>query len=231
MNYLQLCQSLRAEAGLSGSGPASVVGQSGMYGKLVDWVQEAYAEILDMHPWSFLWTRATPVLTIGQTVYTGADFDPAITDLGRVFASQMLDISSASRPRILWCEWSALDRRSTDGAQGPPRYFTRRPDDALVFYPVPDDDYEIQIDYQRAAPALAANDDLPLIPDAKLHKIIVYKALEYYGQHNEDMGAAQHGARQFAVLLSRMADLYTPAMRIEPAPLDQPQPPSIAELV
>lgn len=222
MTYLELCQALRTEAGLSGTGPATVVGQTGMYGKLVDWIQEAYAEILDMYPWSFLWTRVTPTLTSGQTVYDGTDFTPAITDLGKVYAQNMLEITTASRPRIYYRDWPSIDRASTDGAVGPPRYFSRRPDDSLHFYPVPDDDYEIQMDYQRIAPVLAANTDEPLIPDATLHKIIVWKALEYYGQHNEDMTSAQYAARQFNNLLSRMVDRYAPAIQTDAVPVDQP---------
>lgn len=231
MNYLQLCQALRNEAGLSGTGPATVVGQTGMYGKLVDWIQEAYAEILDMYPWSFLWARVTPVLTVGQTVYTGADFTPAITDLGKVYARRMLEITSDSRPRIFYRDWVTIDHASNDGSVGSPRYFARRPDDALVFYPEPDDAYEIQIDYQKVAPVLAANTDEPLIPDSTLHKIIVWKALEYYGQHNEDMTSAQFGARQFNNMLSRMVDRYAPSIQSAAVPVDQPDYASDAELV
>lgn len=231
MTYLELCQSLRTEAGLSGTGPATVVGQTGMYGKLVEWIQEAYAEILDMYPWSFLWTRVTPTLTATQTVYAGADFTPAITDLGKVFAGRMFDITTTSRPAVLFRDWNLLDRASTDGAVGPPRYFTRRPDDSLQFYPEPDDTYEVQIDYQKIAPVLAANADEPLIPDATLHKIIVWKALEYYGQHNEDMTSAQFAARQFNNLLSRMVDRYAPVIQTSPVPVDQSPAASISELV
>jgi hypothetical protein len=229
LNYLQLCQALRAESGLSGTGPSSVVGQSGMYARLVEWTQEAYAEILDMLPWSFLWARATPTLTIGQTIYTPAQL--GVADLGRIWAKSVLD-TTAAPPVLLRCyPWQTLDSMYWSGRQGPPRYFARRPDNTIQILPEPDLAYTLQLDYQRIAPALTANTDTPLIPDANLHKAIVYKALEYYGMHDENVTAMQHGARQFAVMLSRMDTLYGQPIQTATAPVDQAQPPVLAELV
>ena len=45
MTYLELCQTLRREAGVSGVGPASVVDQSGEYLRLVEWIKAAWTEI------------------------------------------------------------------------------------------------------------------------------------------------------------------------------------------
>ena len=228
--YLELCKDLRAEAGVQGTGPATVVSQTGMYGRLVAWIQEAYAEVLEMHPWSFLWARVTPVLTIGQAAYTGADFDPVITDLGRIYARKMLDLTSTGTPRIYYRDWDTIDAMDAT-AVGPPRYFTRRPDDAIVFYPTPDFAYEVQIDYIKDGHTLAANADEPLIPDAGLHKIITFKALELYAMHNEDPTAGSHGNRQFAVFLSRLHSKYGRPLMTAPLPLDTEVNPDALELV
>ena len=48
--FLELCKRLRAEAGLSGSGPSTVINQTGHYGNVVRWVQQAYSLILKLYP-------------------------------------------------------------------------------------------------------------------------------------------------------------------------------------
>jgi hypothetical protein len=224
--FLQLCQDLRTESGIPGTGPATVVGQTGMYGKLVGWVQEAYSEILRMHAWSFLWARATPTLIDGQAAYTGADL--LITDLGRVYASKVFDTTDGLK-RLYYQSWDRIDESPV--VSGTPRYFTRRPDQALLFYPTPDDAYTLRLDYLREGSALSANGDVPIIPDAQLHKIIVYKALQYYALHDENQSALQHGMLQFNMLLSQMYSKYGPPLITAAVPLDQEPVASTAELV
>lgn len=229
MTFLELCQAVRAEAGIQGSGPSTVVGQTGMYGRIVDWVGEAYAEILKMHPWSFLWTRVTPELTSAQAAYTGADFDPAITDLGRIYSGSMKDLTTTNTPKIYFRDWSILDAQAA--ASGPPRYFTRRPDDAIIFYPTPDAVYEVQFDYLKDGHTLVDNTDTPLIPDATLHKIIVYKALDYYGMYDENQTASLHGGRQFNMMLGQMHAKYGRQLQTAAIALDQETNPNAVELV
>jgi len=231
--YLELCQDVRAEAGLSGTGPSSVLNQSGMYQRIVRWTQQAYAEILRMHTWSFLWARVSPTLTIGQTAYIGTDFTPDITDLGRIYAGKMLDLTSTGTPRIYYRPWDVVDRMLTANptTTGRPQYFTRRPDDKIVFYPEPDFAYEVQIDYLREKHTLAANADVPLVPGNDLQQIIVYKALEYYAMHDENPAAGSHGLRQFNMLLSELHERYGPPLMTAPISLDQEANPDAMELV
>jgi hypothetical protein len=44
-NFIQLCQLLRQEAGIAGTGPSTTEGQSGELGRLVQWIIEAYEDI------------------------------------------------------------------------------------------------------------------------------------------------------------------------------------------
>ena len=70
-NFLQLCQALVQEAGMSGSGPLTTVNQTGELGRVVNWVQRAYADILEKHDdWNFLRFTFNLPLTIGQSVYS-----------------------------------------------------------------------------------------------------------------------------------------------------------------
>ena len=55
MNFLSLCQRLRQECGVDGTGPVSVTGQTGEQKRLVDWIVQAWVEIQEERPdWLFL---------------------------------------------------------------------------------------------------------------------------------------------------------------------------------
>lgn len=226
MDFLTLCQALRREAGIQGSGPAAVTGQSGMYEKLVGWVQEAYREILKMHPWRFAWARATTSVSSGTAEYASL---AGITDLGRIYRASVRDMTSAGTPVLRYIDWPEFDRLGA--ASGAPTVWTRRPDDAICFWPTPDATYSLRLDYQRDGHALADSTDEPIIPDASLHKVIVYKALTYYGMHDENVSAMQHGERQFWMLIGQMAERYLPKLVVQPRAMDEPEDAITPELV
>ena len=49
MNFLSLCQRLRSEARIPGTGPSSVTGQTGELAKIVEWITTAYEDIQANH--------------------------------------------------------------------------------------------------------------------------------------------------------------------------------------
>lgn len=212
--FLDLCQRLRAEAGIQGTGPASVIGQTGLYGKLVEWVQVAYSEILRMHPWSFLWARATPSTTNGVALYSNF----SITDLGQIYADKFFETTTPGRNRIVYRPFDMLDE--APAASGPPRYFTRRPDGQILLYPTPDAVYALKFDYVRSGHTLSANTDQPLIPDIMLRDAIVYRALSMYGVYNEDGSAKAAGDMQFNMRLTELFEKYGAPLMTQPVALD-----------
>ena len=67
MTFLQLCQIVRQECGVQGQGPSSVVGQTGLLKRIVDWVAAADILIQSKHSdWDFLWTEYTQDTVIGS---------------------------------------------------------------------------------------------------------------------------------------------------------------------
>lgn len=54
--YLELCQAFREDIGIAGTGPATVVGQTGILGRIVRWIADAditiqalqFLKVLDM---------------------------------------------------------------------------------------------------------------------------------------------------------------------------------------
>jgi hypothetical protein len=70
LNFLQLAQKLRQEAGIAGTGPSTTAGQVGELGRVVDWINQAYIDIQEKHDdWNFLRFEFSLPLTIGQAIY------------------------------------------------------------------------------------------------------------------------------------------------------------------
>lgn len=213
--FLDLCQLLRAESGTQGTGPATVVSQTGIYGRFVEWTQQAYQEILRMHPWRFLWVQDTSATVNGQSVYTSF---AGVSNLGRIWRHKFFETSDGNR-RLEFMPFDKLDELPT--ASGRPSYFSRRPDDAIVLYPTPDDAYTLKLDYQQDGHVLTANTDEPLIPDVWLRDIIMYRALQHYAIWNEDASTKALADSGFFMRLGELHAKYGPQLVTRPIALDQ----------
>jgi hypothetical protein len=188
MNFLQLAQSLRQECGVSGSGPATTVGQSGEARRLVDYVNSAWLEIQGMHDAWFFMRGAFSF----QTAAGVGDYTPAAAGLTshRYWFKDTLRTYRTALGIIdeQWLvEWEYQTFRNTyrfglqTTQQGRPFVFAERPqDNAIMMGSVPDDIYTVVGEYQRRPEKLVADTDVPGIPE-NLHMVIVYKAMEYYG--------------------------------------------------
>lgn len=227
-DFVTLCQRLRAEAGLSGTGPTAVTGQTGHYANVVRWIQQAYSLVLKAYPWTFLWARGTFDLVDGSTA---CDLS-ALPNIGRIWADSWVDRTSTGGRRPSFISWGSLDTLSLDSTvEGAPIHWTRFPDASVVVYPIPDQAYTIRLDYQKDGHTLAANADEPLIPDAELHDVIVFRGLMLYGLHDANPDAYAHGERMYNQLLGLMAERYTPPVVFAPLSLDQELVSSVPHLV
>jgi len=91
--FLSIVQLLRQEAGIAGTGPSTVVGQTGEMKRLVDWTAAAWFEIQATHPdWrykrysvSFATVAAQATYTPAQAGITAATFSRWVRDSFRVY--------------------------------------------------------------------------------------------------------------------------------------------------
>jgi hypothetical protein len=94
LNYLQLCQKLRQEAGISGSGPTSTLNQSGELARVCDWIQQSYIDIQEKHTdWNFLRRTFSLPLTIGKSVYP-VNINNTSSDTTSYPLSNLVDIAN-----------------------------------------------------------------------------------------------------------------------------------------
>lgn len=221
MTFLELCQTLRRECGVSGTGPTSVVGQTGEYLRLVEWIKQAWREIQEMRDdWAFMWAPGAFTTSIGVADYTQA----AIGVTARRFdldSFVLTDGDGAKRllHRVPYPLWRDLYSRSTLD-NNVPTYLTDLPNGSLRLTTPPDGAYPVSFDYYRETQVLAANSDEPLLP-TRYHDIIWIKAMQYYAGYEDGREVAADSMARFLPLLSALESTQLPSLSLGHTPLGE----------
>jgi len=186
MTFLELCQDVRREAGISGSGPSSVTGQIGEMDRIVNWVKRAWNDVQNMRT-NWMWMRGyfTFNTTSGDHDYSPAE--AGIASRFSMWGETSLRIYRTSSglgnefylPMLSYEEYRRIYLTNTR-VTGTPVCFAIAPDMKLLLGPWPDDTYTITGEYWKSPQTLSADADEPELPE-QFHSIIVWKALEHYG--------------------------------------------------
>lgn len=219
MNFLQLAQTLRQEAGASGSGPADVVGITGESKRLVDWINRAWLEIQGMHDvWDFM--REQFSFEIPQADGQISPVDAGITDFRfwhrDTFRCQKTAIGIQDEQWLV--EWEYQTFRNTyrfnlqRDLQGRPVVFAVFPNGKdIMFGPLPDTAYTVVGEYQRRPSSMVSAADEPDLPE-HLQIAIVYKALEYYGYYESAAEVVQRAKTQFVAIKAQLEREMLPSV-------------------
>lgn len=210
MNYLQICKRVHERSGMSGSGPTSVTNQSPSLMKLVGWVQDADLDIQALkREWKFLWERTPAVMVIGQNSYTSGDFS-----LDRPKGLDMVKVEGHRMVRMDWDDWVLqIEPLSSSGGidSGLPTVMTEDPHGNYLFYPTPDQAYNIRFDYFVTPIRLLDDVDVTPIPD-EYQDTIVQKALRYYAEFESDMDLYQMSNLNYETKLSILCNEQLPKL-------------------
>jgi hypothetical protein len=205
MNFLELCQRTRSEAGISGVGPASTTNQVGELKRLVDWVSTAYEDI-QLSRTNWMWMRKT-----FQFNTTANDEDYTAAEAGIASRFAMWDVDSiriyqtsigvSNEFSIPFLDFSNFRRIYQTGSQsaGTPICFSIAPDLKLLLGTKPDGVYTVTGEYWQSTQTLANDSDIPELP-TDYHMLIVWQALEYYGFYEsaaEVVSRAQKQIRRY----------------------------------
>jgi|DEB19_MinimDraft_3_1074340.scaffolds.fasta_scaffold04198_2 hypothetical protein len=216
MNYLQLAQRLAVECGVAGGGPASVLGQTGMYQKLVNWTNDAWVEIQGMHD-NWNWMREPFTF---ETVASTGDYLPAtvtntvtstlMTDLRYwwkdTFRCQKKSIGVQDEQWLVEWEYQVFRNTYRFNVQvnGRPVVFAIKPNGkAVMLGQIPDDVYLISGEYQVLPTSMTADADVPAMPE-HLHLAIVYKAMQFYGLFEAAPEVLSKGNTEFSRLMNQL---------------------------
>ena len=199
MNFLEMCQRVREEAGVSGVGPTSVVGQQGQLQKIVGWVASAWIELqLKRSDWDFMWRTLSFDTTIGQDTYSSG-----MEGVKRIRKVKIYDKLLGSQTESILSEvgYDEMDTHYKLGIpkSGRPVTYSVRPDGSLMFDMVPDREYVVKISYYEKPQPITANLDEPSLPE-EYRMLIVYMALRKFSAHYES-------AIQYSDFKEEMKDL------------------------
>lgn len=172
---------------MAGGAPTTVVGLTGELADLAKYVRDAVVEIaIERDDWLYLVRKADVTLTIGQ-----GDYDP-VTDLGlsglrewRRGTLRQYDpaVGHDSDVFLTWQSYPAFRDYYRFGSlidfRGPGIAVTESPEKKLLLGPIPDKAYKLTGEYIVDIAEMAADDDVPGIPE-RYHPRIVYRALQPY---------------------------------------------------
>lgn len=232
MNFLQLVQRLHTETGASGTPPQAVTGNTNQNAQLVTWINGAWLEIQSKRRWDFLRRTKSVALTVGTGTYDIAQNLTGIpgfswTDL------QDLDIDNSivtkpdgSKYRLEHLEFREFSERFDLAPikSAYPQWMSIIPGFKMQFYPTPDLIYGIRFVYYAAPQQLVLPADIPYMSDTSVnqdadHMILVWKALEYYADHNNIPDFKQAASMKYDLILSRLMWRDLPTVKYKEAPV------------
>lgn len=191
--FLSLCQDVRRECSIAGTGPTTVLNQAGELLDVVNWVINAYIELQNEEA-DWKWLRSAFSIQTQANVDTYGYGDTGVTDF---YTGQ--PIARFAR----WWDEEFQIYRTSDGIGGRhpiafvpwwifrqvwyigninasyPSEGTIDPADKLRLGAKPDGIYTFTGEYQKSPQVLASDTEVPEMPP-QFHQIIVARAMQKY---------------------------------------------------
>lgn len=224
MNRLQLCQTVqglyRGATGALAMTPTTTLGQTGVEGEVVRFVDYAYRDIQnDQAEWLFRTKRGSFNTVASTRAYT---ITSSVTDYEALLPSSAQDIyrfitlyltseGVENETRIWYVPYEQWQQSYLEFGTRPearPVRFTIEPDGQIAFDPTPDAIYTVVFDYRRTLHELTTDADAttgtPIIP-APYRMAIVWRALVYFALTRDvPQGAQAKWEREYARELNRL---------------------------
>jgi len=188
MNFLSLAQKVVEKGGIAGTGPTTVIDQTGELKRVVGWVNEAWNDIQLARPdWRWMRGSVSFSTVANQSTYTPVQC--GVTDLEcwlvdtrqNTFRSYVTSAGVGSENFLTYQPYDVWRDTFQSGAirdtRSRPMVITVTPNQSLALGETPDSaDYTIVGDYQKMPSELALDADIPGLP-TPFHMLIVYRAL------------------------------------------------------
>lgn len=181
MNFLQLCQDLVSELGLAGgTGPTTVVGQTGELRNVVRWIAQATLDIESQWlDWRWLHVEYLGVIPVSSRTPTPPNNPPGLQIRKWDRDSFVLNANSTAAKPLIYEEWATFRKVRRIGSAGlsvdEPVIITVKPDGTLECYPTANATYPISGEGWRRPVVMSTDTEVPGIP-AEYHRLIVATA-------------------------------------------------------
>lgn len=215
--FLKLCQKTASRSGVvSGVNPLTTTNQTGMNGKIVGLVRDAWIDVQNHRKdWKWMWRECTAQTIQGFSRYTPSDL--LIMDLatwvtdgkdhgrrpmsifptvsGRAYETPVMEITFD-----LW--QYQYDRGEQTNSQ--PMVYAIAPDNRLCLGPTPDGIYTLRGAYFKTPQILMLDNDLPVGLPEGMENIIMYRALMFMAESDEAASQIQSTATEYNTLLTQL---------------------------
>lgn len=214
MNRLDLVRRLAVECGVPSTNLTSTLNQTGEYGRLVGWIDDAWNDIQTAHQdWGWMRTSASWATVDAQYQYTTVQCGITAGTFGMWDKDTFRNYVTASgvQSEILMSEttggydaWrDTYLYGGTRATRTRPVEFAIGPDKSVFAGPVPSAGYTMTADYFTAPLAMAADTDIPALP-TQFHMAIVFRAMMSYGGYESATEVYQRGEIEFGKLMKRL---------------------------
>lgn len=214
--YLELCQNLAEECRIKGTGPNSVIQQSGIYLKIVNIVARADLYIQGKWAnWDFMMSEhladtvvsGTP--TVATSTYT-KPADHATWDLD----SFWIDYDQNTSLKLGYIEYREWRKSFRIGVleNDMPYCFTVKPNKDIIIFPPADAVYQLSADYWQKPYAMTENTSLSPIP-SEFHEIIVAKGKMVYGVRESSPEIFTEGELRYSEIMENLEASQLPGQQ------------------
>lgn len=217
ITFLEMCNEMAAECGISGGSIASVEGQTGESLNVVKWVRKADMYVKSLYwDWEFLWAEASGTLSINT------DTVPRSSDLFMIKRDSMVIRKAlANHHEPIFVEWksfSPLYERGVKSTVTNPAHWTIRPDTTLPFLlseKLKADNEPYYYEYWKRPVAMAENTDVSEITpfDEEEGRIIIAKAKMAYAAREDAPEVMAEAAAEYSDRLDRLMSAALPGHR------------------
>lgn len=217
LTYLELCQRVRQEVGGNGTGPTTVLSQSGEYRRIVDWVSSADEDVQrKFNEWKFMRGSFTLETVADDAEYSGADMAQPITNFRdwrwTTFKIRLTSAAVGSETELPYIDYQDyLDISIGQTSTSQPSCFTVGNEMQIILWPTPNAAYTVTGEYQKSVTKMAADDDTPLYP-AEYHMLPVYRAMMRYARYTGASEIYADAERDYKSMLHEMSRTQLPRM-------------------
>lgn len=204
MNYLQLVNDFLVETEMDDQ-QTTVTGLLDDPLRATIWVRDAWLQIQrSRQDWTFRWAEGTFNTVASQREYTPAQ--------AGMVAGDIMDLSTltipAEKSRLVIAGYKQFQFGDTEGM---PTYVSRKPNNTIGLYNIPNAIYTINYDYYMNPVTLVDNTDTPTL-DPAYHKAITWLAVKNYAreQGNEWRGLYQAATTEYVQINHNMVNAFTP---------------------
>lgn len=208
--FLQLCQETRRECGIQGTGPTTVVSQTGLMQRVVDWVADANDYVCSLyHDWDFLWSAYSGTTSAGSEDLSLAQ----PTDLGAWDRESFAIARGTSTGRSLrvvdYKEWRKYQGLKSNEE---PASITIKPNGNLVLNTKANGTHTITADYWKAPARLTADAGTSDIP-ALYERVIIARAKMYFYEDQQLLDLYNSAEKEFKEWLTKLEGNQLPGQQ------------------